>query len=137
MGLHYSGPQGTCPVYFCEGDYNINGSPRCQHIRALSVDAQIQRTVLEALSADQIAIAVEAAGELESQAKLLDRQWKLKCERARYDVGRVRRQYDEVERENRLVACTLERAWEQKLRQQETVDQECQAWQREQAGPLS
>ena len=137
MGLHYSGPKGTYPVYLCTGDYNINGSPRCQQVRALSVDAEIERILLEALSADQIAVAVEAVGELESQAKLLDQQWKLKCERARYDVERARRQYDEVEPENRLVARSLERAWEQKLRQQEAVDQEYQAWQREQVGPLS
>jgi DNA invertase Pin-like site-specific DNA recombinase len=137
MGLHYSGPQGTYPVYLCTGDYSINGSPRCQQVRALSVDAQIEQILLEALSADQIALAVEAVGELESQAKLLDHQWKLKCERARYDVERARRQYDEVEPENRLVARSLERAWEQKLRQQEAVDQEYQGWQREQAGPLS
>src|SRR5882724_7342103 len=39
MGLHYSGPKGTYPVYKCEGDYNINGTPRCQEVRALSVDA--------------------------------------------------------------------------------------------------
>jgi hypothetical protein len=36
-------------------------------------------------------------------------------ERARYDAGRARRQYDAVEPENRLVARTLERAWEDKL----------------------
>ena len=35
------------------------------------------------------------------------------------------------------MARSLERAWEQKLRQQEAVDQAYQAWQREQAGPLS
>lgn len=137
MGLHYSGPKGTYPVYLCIGDQSIDGSPRCLQVRALSVDAQIEHILLEALSADQIAVAVEAVGELESQGKLLDQQWKLKCERARYDVERARRQYDEVEPENRLVARSLERAWEQKLRQQEAVDQEYQAWQREQAGPLS
>jgi hypothetical protein len=137
MGLHYSGPKGTYPVYLCIGDQSIDGSPRCLQVRALSVDAEIERILLEALSADQIAVAVEAVGELESQAKLLDQQWKLKCERARYDVERARRQYDEVEPENRLVARSLERAWEQKLRQQEAVDQEYQAWQREQAGALS
>jgi hypothetical protein len=137
MDLHYPGPKGTYPVYLCIGDQSIDGSPRCQQVRALSVDAQIERILLEALSADQIAIAVEAVGELESQAKLLDQQWKLKCERARYDVEHARRQYDGVEPENRLVARSLERAWEQKLRQQEAVDQEYQAWQREQAGPLS
>jgi hypothetical protein len=82
-------------------------------------------------------MAVDAVEELESQVKLLDQQWRLKCERARYDVERARRQYDEVEPENRLVARSLERAWEQKLRQQEEVDQAYQSWQREQAGPLS
>jgi hypothetical protein len=76
-------------------------------------------------------------GELESQIKALDQQWRLKCERARYEVERARRQYDEVEPENRLVARSLERAWEEKLRKQEEVDQAYQAWQREQAGPLS
>ena len=82
MGLHYSGPKGTYPVYKCEGDYSINGTPRCQEVRALSVDAEIEKVILECLSKDQIVIAVEAVSELESQARLLDQQWKLKCERA-------------------------------------------------------
>jgi len=137
MGLHYSGPKGTYPVYKCEGDYNINGTPRCQEVRALSVDAEIEKVVLESLSKDQIVVAVEAVSELESQARLLDKQWKLKCERARYEVERSRRQYDEVEPENRLVARSLERAWENKLRLQEAVEEEYRAWQREQTGPLT
>lgn len=78
MGLHYSGPKGTYPVYKCEGDYSINGTPRCQKVRALSVDAEIEKTVLESLSKDQIVVAVEAVSELGSQARLLDKQWKLK-----------------------------------------------------------
>jgi Recombinase len=85
----------------------------------------------------QIAMAVEAVGELESQTKLLDQQWRLKSERARYDVERARRQYDEGEPENRLVARSLEHAWEQKLRQQEAIDQAYKSWQQEQAGLLS
>ena len=137
MGLHYSGPKGTYPVYKCEGDYSINGTPRCQEVRALSVDAEIEKVILECLSKDQIVLAVEAVSELESQARLLDQQWKLKCERARYEVERSRRQYDEVEPENRLVARSLERAWENKLRLLETVEQSYQTWQREQTGPLT
>lgn len=137
MGLRYSGPKGTYPVYKCEGDYSINGTPRCQEVRALSVDAEIEKIILECLSKDQIVVAVEAVSELESQARLLDQQWKLKCERARYEVERSRRQYDEVEPENRLVARSLERAWENKLRLLEAVEQSYQAWQREQTGPLT
>jgi DNA invertase Pin-like site-specific DNA recombinase len=137
MSLHYSGPNGDYPVYKCVADQGEDGGPRCQEVRALSVDRHIEQVLLDTLTPEQIAMAVEAVGELESQAKLLDQQWRLKCERARYDVERARRQYDEVEPENRLVARSLERAWEQRLRQQESVDQAYQAWQQEQAGPFS
>jgi hypothetical protein len=70
-------------------------------------------------------------GEIEKEARLLDRQWSLKRERARYDAERARRQYDAVEPENRLVARSLERVWEEKLRRAEQIDQEYDAWCRE------
>jgi predicted DNA-binding transcriptional regulator AlpA len=41
--------------------------------------------------------------------------FELAVERARYEAERARRQYDAVEPENRLVARTLERAWEDRL----------------------
>lgn len=41
---------------------------------------------------------------------------------------RARRQYDAVEPENRLVARSLERAWEEKLRAVEAVEQEHARW---------
>ena len=40
----------------------------------------------------------------------------------RYEAERARLQYDAVERENRLVARSLERVWEDKLRQAEQID---------------
>jgi hypothetical protein len=43
------------------------------------------------------------------------RQWRQRLERARYEAERARRQFDAVEPENRLVARTLERQWEQAL----------------------
>src|SRR3954451_4763562 len=55
---------------------------------------------------------------------------------ARYEAERARRQYDAVEPENRLVARSLERVWEEKLRGLEAVEQAYDAWQREQSGPL-
>ena len=68
---------------------------------------------------DQIEIALAAAGQLE---------WALRMERARYEAERARRQYDAVEPENRLVARSLERAWEEKLRVVEAVEQEHARW---------
>ena len=68
-------------------------------------------------------------GQLEEESRQLERQWTLRRERARYEAERARRQYDTVEPENRLVARSLERAWEEKLRAVEVIEQEHARWQ--------
>ena len=136
MGVRYSGPHGDHPVYQCSADQSVAGQPRCQEVRALGADAEFERVLLEALAPDQIALAVAAVGELEAEGRALEHQWGLKRERARYEAERARRQYDAVEPENRLVARSLERVWEEKLRQAEAVEQAYAAWRGEQAGAL-
>ena len=135
MGLHYSGQNGNYPVYLCRADQHQHGGPRCQEVRALGVDAAVERLLLEALTPDRLALAIAALGELENEARALERQWSLKRERARYEAERARRQYDAVEPENRLVARSLERVWEDKLRQAEQIDIEYESWRRQQ--PIS
>lgn len=73
---------------------------------------------------DQIAIAIAALGQIEKETRQLERQWALRRERARYEAERARRQYDAVELENRLVARSLERGWEEKLRVAEAIEQD-------------
>ena len=124
MSLRYTGPQGDYPVYCCRADRDQTGAPLCQEVRALAVDARVEAILLEALKPDQIAIALAALGQLDREARQLERQWGLRRERARYEAERAQRQYDAVEPENRLVARSLERAWEEKLRAVEAVDQE-------------
>jgi Recombinase zinc beta ribbon domain len=94
MALRYSGPHGDYPLYQCISDQSQDGSPRCQEVRALPVDATVERLLLEALAPDQIALAVAAMGQLDEEARLLEKQWGLKRERARYEAERARRQYD-------------------------------------------
>ncbi len=137
MCLRYSGPEANYPVYMCNSDHNAAGNPRCQEVRALPVDDEVERLLLAALQPDQIAIAVAALGQIEEEANLLERQWALKRERARFEAERARRQYDAVEPENRLVARSLERVWEEKLRRAEEIDQEHDAWRRELAISIS
>ena len=132
MTLGYSGPHGEYPVYRCCADKSQRGDPLCQEVRALPLDAEVERLILEALAPDQVALAVAALGEIEEEARLLERQWALKRERARYEAERARRQYDAVEPENRLVARSLERGWEERLRAVEQVEEEYERWRREQ-----
>ena len=131
MTLHYSGATSDYPVYCCRTDRNQTGSATCQEVRAMPVDALVARVLLDALAPDQIAIALAAMGQLEEESRQLERQWTLRRERARYDAERARRQYDAVEPENRLVARSLERAWEDKLRAVEAIDQDYARWRAE------
>ena len=137
MCLRYSGPNGDYPVYVCLADHNAEGRPRCQEVRALAVDAEVERLILAALTPDRIAVAVAAMGEIEQETRAMERQWSLKRERARYDAERARRQYDAVEPENRLVARSLEHLWEERLRRADQLEQEYAAWRREQVVSIS
>lgn len=137
MSLRYTGPKGDYPVYCCRADRDQGAAPLCQEVRALPVDAFVARTLLEALAPDRIAIAVAAVGQLQEEARQLDKQWGLRRERARYEAERARRQYDAVEPENRLVARSLERTWEEKLRAVEATEQAYEQWRREEPLVLS
>jgi len=79
---------------------------------------------LAALTPTQVRISLSVLEELEQQAMLVERQWQLQLEQARYETERARRQYNLVEPENRLVARTLETAWEEKLRALACLEQE-------------
>jgi excisionase family DNA binding protein len=131
MRLRYSGPKGEFPVYVCDYARSQYNEPRCQEVRGLGLDAEVERLVLEALAPDRIQLALATLEELEQEYATLRQQWELRLERARYEAKRARRQYNAVEPENRLVARTLEKQWEEKLRAVEHVEQEYQTWRRQ------
>jgi len=131
MVLHYSGPHGEYPVYGCRFAHQQLQHSHCQEVRALGLDEEIERIVLEALAPDRIALALSALEQLEQEYSSLRQQWQIRLERANYETERTRRQYNAVEPENRLVARNLESLWEQKLRSKEQIEQEYQVWLRQ------
>jgi hypothetical protein len=46
MSLHYEGGRSDHLVYICEAEVRDYGSPRCQQVRGLAVDAEVERLVL-------------------------------------------------------------------------------------------
>lgn len=137
MALNYSGPQSDHPVYRCRSDTALCAGQYCQEVRAPAIEAEIERLLLAALAPDQLALTLAALDDINADSHALERQWALKRERAAYDVERARRQYDAVEPENRLVARSLERLWEEKLREAERIEQDHERWKAEQAVALS
>jgi len=97
-------------------------------VRAIALDAHVEQRFLEALRPDQVVLALAALAQLEQADRAERKQWDLRLERARYEATRAQRQYQTVEPENRLVARSLERQWEEKLRAVEAIEKEYQAW---------
>jgi DNA invertase Pin-like site-specific DNA recombinase len=134
MRLRYSGPAGQYPVYTCRDAHQEYNLPQCQEVRALLLDAAVEQQLLAALEPDKLALALAALAQLENEAHTLQRQWQLRLERAHYEAERAHRQYQAVEPENRLVARSLERLWEEQLRAVETLEHAYQRWSAQQPG---
>jgi hypothetical protein len=80
------------------------------------------RLVLQALEPAALEASLALAADLEAERAALDQHWQQRLERAGYDVERARRQYSACEPENRLVARSLERAWEEALAEQTRLE---------------
>ncbi|HYN78549.1 MAG TPA: recombinase family protein, partial [Lamprocystis sp. (in: g-proteobacteria)] len=137
MQLRYSGPDGQYPVYRCGAARHEYHQPLCQEVRALALDAAIERHLLQALEPDRLALALATLAQFEQENAALQHQWQLRLEHARYDSERAWRQYTAVEPEHRLVARTLERQWEDKLRAVEELEQTHRQWASQQALTLT
>ncbi len=93
-----------------------------------ALDSQVEERFLEALRPDHLTLALAALAQLEQEEQAESKQWEPRLERARYQAKRAERQYQAVEPENRLVARSLEKQWEEQLRAVETVEKEYQVW---------
>jgi len=116
MSPRYHGTGGCRVAYECTQARKQNGSVGvCWSVAGAAIDRAFVAHVLEALTSEQLDISLAVLEELENQASQTDKTWQLRLERARYEADRAFRQYDATEPENRLVARTLERRWNEKL----------------------
>lgn len=122
LAVHYDGRR-TYYTYDCMERRTHYGEPLCQHSPGPRLDAFISQQVLAALEPASLELSLTAAERVEQERAELDRLWQQRRERAAYDAERAARQYHAVEPENRLVARTLERAWEEKLVAQQQLDE--------------
>jgi hypothetical protein len=80
--------------------------------------------VLESVTPASVELALEVFEELRARKAEVDRLHRAQVERARQEAELAQRQYMLVRPENRLVADTLEREWNEKLRQLAEAEQE-------------
>ena len=106
---------GQRPAYECSSRADRLTTPTCRSVAAATVDDAVARVLLDALTPDQVALALAAADEVTSRHQRVSRAAELAVERARYDADRTERAFCACEPENRLVARSLEARWEARL----------------------
>ena len=95
-----------------------NEGSTCCGLEAGVVDDLVAQQVLHALEPATLELSLKAIEDVHQERERLHRHWKQRLERATYEAERAERQYQAVEPENRLVARSLERQWEEALRKQ-------------------
>jgi DNA invertase Pin-like site-specific DNA recombinase len=134
LTVRYRGNGGIYPTYQCnllrrEG----LATKSCMVFRCDLLDGVIAEEMLKALQPAELELALAALHELESRDQSILRQWRMRLERAEYEVALAERRYQEVDPANRLVAGTLERRWNDALLHLDELNKEAAEYQHQEA----
>jgi DNA invertase Pin-like site-specific DNA recombinase len=121
----YRGNGGIYPIYDCNWRRREGLSKTsCMSVQCGYLDRAVETRLLEIVNKEQIDLALEAFEILQQRDQQISGQWKLRIQRAEYEAQVAPKQYDQVDPENRLVASTLERRWNDSLIELEKVKQQ-------------
>jgi hypothetical protein len=112
-------------------------SPSCQSFSGGSIDELIGQLALRVAEPATLELSLQAAADVARERERLAQHWRQRMERAEYEAGRVARQYQACEPENRLVARELERRWDRALLEQRQLQDDYDRFLREQPQGLS
>ena len=116
MQTGYSGTTGNCPRYLCARAKQLYaGEHVCQSIGGIRLENRVLDEMFAVLAPAALAATAQALAEADANYRRDLAVFEIAIERARYEADRARRQFDNVEPKNRLVARTLEKNLETKL----------------------
>jgi DNA invertase Pin-like site-specific DNA recombinase len=114
MSVRYQ-RDGKLVIYECSQAHTQLAVKTCQTMRGERIDQAVAACFLEAIEPARLEIALAALAQLEARAKQIDRQARRQIERAQYEADLACRRYRAVDPDNRLVARSLEREWNEQL----------------------
>jgi DNA invertase Pin-like site-specific DNA recombinase len=123
--------------YDCQRRALDEAAPACQSLVGEPLEQLVSGQILQVVTPASLELSRRAAAECERERAALDGHWRLRLQRAQQQTDRAFRQYNAVEPENRLVARTLERLWEEVLLAQRVLEEEYHRFQQTQPTRLS
>jgi DNA invertase Pin-like site-specific DNA recombinase len=124
MHVRYQGKHGQAQYYCQDLDPKTAKMRICFNVSATRIDQAMTKLLLEAVKPAEIEIGLAVMHEVEHQAAEVERQWTLRLDRARYEAHLAERRYKAVDPDNRVVARSLEREWNDKLGEVERIERE-------------
>jgi len=138
MQVAYSGNTGQVPRYACVRAHHLHGTDHaCQSVGGVRLERAITGAFLDAVTPAGIRASAQAIEEIEQQHDERLTGQRLAVERAEFEAGRARRQFDACEPENRLVARTLETRYELTLEELERERRKLAELERHRPEPLT
>ncbi|MGH7122094.1 MAG: recombinase family protein [Acetobacteraceae bacterium] len=117
MSARYAARRGQVDTwYVCHRAYASRGEPHCQSIAGWPVDEAVGELIAAEITPAAVELALEIRKEVEARHDEADKLRLRAVERAQIDADLAQRRFMLVDPNNRLVADTLEREWNEKLR---------------------
>lgn len=110
--------------YVCGHTAAVRGEAVCSSLCTAPLDELIAQLALKAIEPAALEVSLRVSEQIERERQKSEALWQKRLQRARYEAERAERQYHAVEPENRLVARTLERSWEEKLEAERGLQEE-------------
>jgi DNA invertase Pin-like site-specific DNA recombinase len=102
--------------YVCSRAENLRGEPTCQSIAGQPIDTAIGDLIATEMTPAAVELALDIRREIEARHDEADQLRLRAVERVRFEADLAQRRFMLVDPNNRLVADTLEREWNEKLR---------------------
>jgi len=131
LTVRYKGNGGIYPMYQCNGKHRDGLASRaCLEVSSIPLDKAISDRLLDAITPVTIELALAALTNLEERDREIGAQWRMRIDRARYDVELAERRYEAVDPANRLIAATPETRWNDAMQRLHDLEAELVAFER-------
>jgi DNA invertase Pin-like site-specific DNA recombinase len=112
------------PYYSCKHHLFCAHQQTCYGLTATEIDGLVAQQTWRALEPAALELSLKALDDVEKERARLDQNWQQSLKRARYEIDRAERRYRAVDPQNRLVAATLEKDWNEALQQERQVQED-------------
>ncbi len=104
------------PEYLCQKDCVEAAKAPCQRIPGGELDEAVGKLLVESVTPLALEVALNVQAEIQTRLEQADRLRRQHVQRAQYEADQAKLRFMRVDPNNRLVADTLERDWNEKLR---------------------